>query len=99
LKAKPTRFHAFLAAGCLDRLHVVVAPVIIGGPARFNLPIEHMQEALRAPMKIHRLDDEVLFDCDLSLSARRLALQRRRCDRRGLTIVRARAYRGGADQR
>jgi diaminohydroxyphosphoribosylaminopyrimidine deaminase / 5-amino-6-(5-phosphoribosylamino)uracil reductase len=58
----------FLAAGCLDRLHVVVAPVIIGtGRPSFNLPpIERMHEALRAPMKIHRLDDEVLFDCDLS---------------------------------
>jgi diaminohydroxyphosphoribosylaminopyrimidine deaminase / 5-amino-6-(5-phosphoribosylamino)uracil reductase len=58
----------FLAAGCLDRLHVVVAPVIIGtGRPSFNLPpIERMHEALHAPMKIHRLDDEVLFDCDLS---------------------------------
>ena len=58
----------FLAAGCLDRLHVVVAPVIIGtGRPSFNLPpIERMHEALRAPMTIHRLGDEVLFDCDLS---------------------------------
>src|SRR6202035_3312609 len=58
----------FLVAGCLDRLHVVVAPIIIGsGRPSFNLPpIEHVQEALRAPMKSHQLDGEVLFDCDLS---------------------------------
>ena len=58
----------FLAAGCLDRLHVVVAPVIIGtGRPSFNLPpIERMHEALRVPMHIHQLDDEVLYDCDLS---------------------------------
>jgi diaminohydroxyphosphoribosylaminopyrimidine deaminase/5-amino-6-(5-phosphoribosylamino)uracil reductase len=58
----------FLAAGCLDRLHVIVAPTILGsGRASFALPpIERADEALRAPMRVHRLDDDVLFDCDLS---------------------------------
>lgn len=58
----------FLAARCLDRLHVVVAPIIIGsGRSGITLPpIEHADEALRTPVRIHRLDDEVLFDCDLS---------------------------------
>ncbi len=58
----------FLAAGCLDRLHVVVAPIILGsGRTGINLPpIERADQALRARMRIHRLDDEVLFDCDLS---------------------------------
>jgi riboflavin-specific deaminase-like protein len=58
----------FLAAGCLDRLHVVVAPIILGsGRASFVLPpIERADQALRAPVHVHRLDDEVLFDCDLS---------------------------------
>ena len=62
----------FLVAGCLDRLHVVVAPIIIGtGRPSFNLPpIESLQEALRAPMKIHQLDGDVLFDCDLSAQRR-----------------------------
>lgn len=59
----------FLAAGCLDRLHVVVAPVIVGsGPAGFTLaPIERMDEALRPDMRAHLLGREVLFDCDLSV--------------------------------
>ena len=58
----------FLAAGCLDRLHVVVAPIVLGsGRVGLTLPpIEHCDQALRVPMHVHRLDDEVLFDCDLS---------------------------------
>lgn len=58
----------FLAAGCLDRLHVVVAPIILGsGRASFALPpIERADQALRIPIRAHQLDDEVLFDCDLS---------------------------------
>ncbi|MPZ36614.1 MAG: riboflavin deaminase [Rhizobiales bacterium] len=64
----------FLAAGCLDRLHVVIAPMIIGaGPASVNLaPIERVDEAVRAPMRVHHLGDEVLLDCDLS--AQRIAI-------------------------
>ena len=58
----------FLTAGCLDRLHVVVAPIILGsGRASFILPpIERADQALRMPIRTHQLDDEVLFDCDLS---------------------------------
>ena len=58
----------FLAAGCLDRLHVIVAPIVLGsGRVGLTLPpIERADQALRAPMHVHRLDDEVLFDCDLS---------------------------------
>jgi riboflavin-specific deaminase-like protein len=58
----------FLAAGCLDRLHVTVAPIIFGsGKPGFILPpVERADQALRVPMRIHQLDDEVLFDCDLS---------------------------------
>jgi len=58
----------FLAANCLDRLHVVVAPVIFGsGRVGLSLPpIARADEALRVPMHVHRLDGEVLFDCDLS---------------------------------
>ena len=66
----------FLAARCLDRLHVVVAPIILGsGRTGIALPpIARADEAMRAPMHVHRLDDEVLFDCDLS--AHRVAVGR-----------------------
>jgi diaminohydroxyphosphoribosylaminopyrimidine deaminase / 5-amino-6-(5-phosphoribosylamino)uracil reductase len=58
----------FLAAGCLDRLHVMVAPLIIGSgrPGIILPPIERADQALRAPIRSFRLGDEVLFDCDLS---------------------------------
>jgi len=58
----------FMQAGCLDRLHVIVAPIIMGsGRAGFSLPaIEHMDQAVRIKMHPHPLEDEMLFDCDLS---------------------------------
>jgi riboflavin-specific deaminase-like protein len=66
----------FLTAGCLDRLHVIVAPIILGaGRASFILPpIERADQALRMPVHAHQLGDEVLFDCDLS--AQRVAVGR-----------------------
>lgn len=64
----PDTVSRFLAAGCLDRLHVIVAPIIIGsGRASVVLPaIKRADEALHVPMRAHQIDDEVLFDCDLS---------------------------------
>jgi diaminohydroxyphosphoribosylaminopyrimidine deaminase/5-amino-6-(5-phosphoribosylamino)uracil reductase len=64
----------FMQAGCLDRLHVIVAPIIMGsGRPGFSLPaIEHMDQAVRIKMHAHPLEDEMLFDCDLS--AQRIAL-------------------------
>jgi len=64
----------FLTAGCLDRLHVVVAPVIVGSglPGLALPPVESMTEALRMPIRAHLLGDEVLFDCDLSTRSRTL---------------------------
>jgi diaminohydroxyphosphoribosylaminopyrimidine deaminase/5-amino-6-(5-phosphoribosylamino)uracil reductase len=58
----------FLQAGCLDRLHLIVAPILMGsGRASLNLPaIEHMDQALRLNVHTHQLGNEVLFDCDLS---------------------------------
>jgi len=58
---------SFLSAGCLDRLHVVVAPMILGsGIAGLDLPpIADMTGALRVPMHAHALGSDVLFDCDL----------------------------------
>jgi diaminohydroxyphosphoribosylaminopyrimidine deaminase / 5-amino-6-(5-phosphoribosylamino)uracil reductase len=66
----------FLAAKCLDRLHIMVAPIILGsGRPSFSLPpIARVDEALLTPIAVHRLDDEVLFDCDLS--AQRVAVGR-----------------------
>lgn len=58
---------SFLAAGALDRLHVCVAPVIIGsGQTGICLaPIARMDQALRPRCTTYRLGEDVLFDCDL----------------------------------
>ena len=58
----------FFAAGCLDRLHVVVAPLLLGSgsPAFALAPVERCDQALRPPVRTHALGDEMLFDCDLS---------------------------------
>lgn len=66
----------FLAARCLDRLHILVAPIILGsGQSSLTLPpIERVDEAIRAPMRAHVLEEDVLLDCDLS--AQRLPIGR-----------------------
>lgn len=64
----------FLVAGCIDRLHVIVAPIILGGggPGLILPPLERADQALRMPIRVHKIEDDVLFDCDLS--AQRVAL-------------------------
>ena len=56
---------SFLRAAAVDRLHVVVAPLLIGpGRAAFQWPaIASLEQALRVSMTVHPLGDEVLFDC------------------------------------
>ncbi len=56
---------AFLAAGVLDRLHLSVAPIIIGsGPVGISLPpIDPIEHALRPRAAVHQLGKDILFDC------------------------------------
>jgi riboflavin-specific deaminase-like protein len=62
----------FLAAGALDRLHLTVAPVVIGsGRPGLSLPeIGTLDRALRPPTAVHRLGADVLFDLDLAAERR-----------------------------
>jgi len=55
----------FLTAGAIDRLHLCIAPMIIGsGPVGISLPpIDPIEHALRPRAAIHRLGQDVLFDC------------------------------------
>ncbi|HEX2652758.1 MAG TPA: RibD family protein [Xanthobacteraceae bacterium] len=58
----------FLGAGCLDRLHVMVAPIILGAgyPGLSLAPIKSVDDALRPTVRAYPFGDEVLFDCNLS---------------------------------
>jgi len=58
----------FIDGGALDRLHVLVAPFILGSgkPGLSLRPIERLADALRPAAGVHVLPDgDVLFDCDL----------------------------------
>jgi diaminohydroxyphosphoribosylaminopyrimidine deaminase / 5-amino-6-(5-phosphoribosylamino)uracil reductase len=70
----------FLQAGCLDRLHVIVAPLLLGAgrPSFAFGAIDRLEDALRPPTCVYRLGDDVLFDFDLS--ATRVPIWRERYD-------------------
>ena len=62
----------FLDARAVDRLHVLVAPVILGSgkPGLSLEPIDTLAQALRPTTHVHVLaDGDVLFDCDLRQQA------------------------------
>ena len=61
----------FMDAGVLDRLHLIVAPMIMGGGlAGLKLsPIDKLDEALRPEVTLYPLGRDVLFDCDLNKAA------------------------------
>lgn len=59
---------SFVSTRCVDRLHVLVAPMIIGsGMTGMTLPaIDGLDEAIRPEVDVHILPDgDVLFDCDM----------------------------------
>ncbi|MDM0034637.1 RibD family protein [Variovorax sp. J22P271] len=57
----------FIAQGCLDRLHLSIAPVIIGaGRPGLQLPRSAaMRDCLRPPARLFRMGADVLWDLDL----------------------------------
>lgn len=57
----------FLGDGVLDRLHVAVAPLLMGSgrPALTLDPIDTLDQALRPPCQRLPLGDDILFDFDL----------------------------------
>lgn len=61
----------FIDAGALDRLHVLVAPVLLGsGKTGLSLaPLARLSDALRPRTEVHLLPDgDVLFDCQMRVA-------------------------------
>jgi riboflavin-specific deaminase-like protein len=62
---------SFLEAGLLDRLHIAVAPLLIGEgrPAIRMAPRRLLKDCLKVQPRIYRTGEDVLFDCDLRANA------------------------------
>ena len=62
----------FLDAGLLFRLHVAIAPLIIGaGPSGLRTsPVARLADALRPETHVYGLESDVVFDCDLGSASR-----------------------------
>jgi diaminohydroxyphosphoribosylaminopyrimidine deaminase / 5-amino-6-(5-phosphoribosylamino)uracil reductase len=62
---------SFLEAGLLDRLHIAVAPLLIGQgrPAVRMSPRVHLRDCLRLHHRVYRAGLDILFDCDLRAAA------------------------------
>jgi len=58
----------FLRCDALDRLHISVAPLLIGSgrPGISLPPVAALSDALRLPVRHHRLGVDLLFDLDLT---------------------------------
>jgi len=58
---------SFLDAGLLDRLHIAVAPLLIGeGRPAVRMPAQaRLRDCLRLRHRVFRAGEDILFDCDL----------------------------------
>ncbi|MGI2035416.1 RibD family protein [Rhizobium panacihumi] len=66
-----TTIEHFLCHDLVDRLHVCIAPIIVGSglPGLSLPPIKALSQALRPKVTAYNLGSDVLFDCDLRTSA------------------------------
>lgn len=62
-----TTLSRFIDAQAIDRLHLIVAPMIMGAglPGLNLLPIEKLNQAIRPEVTVYPLGSDIVFDCDL----------------------------------
>ncbi|MEJ1964861.1 MAG: RibD family protein [Gammaproteobacteria bacterium] len=62
---------SFLEAGLLDRLHIAVAPILIGeGRPAIRIPAQvRLQDCMKLHQRVYRTGNDILFDCDLRATA------------------------------
>jgi len=62
-----TTLSRFMDAGAIDRLHLIVAPMIMGAglPGLNLLPIEKLNQAIRPEVTVYPLGSDIVFDCNL----------------------------------
>jgi riboflavin-specific deaminase-like protein len=68
IEGGPATVSAFIDAGIVDRLHLLVAPLILGsGKIGLELaPVARLAEARRPKARVYELSGgDVLFDCDM----------------------------------
>jgi riboflavin-specific deaminase-like protein len=72
----------FVDADLVDRLHVSVAPIIIGsGPAGISLaPVERLSDVRRPDVSVYNIGTDIVFDCHLRAGACRAAASAERKD-------------------
>jgi len=58
----------FLAAGCLHRLHIAVAPMLLGSgrPSVVLPPVDTLDGVVRPETAVYRLGADILFDCAIA---------------------------------
>ncbi len=61
-----------MTAGLLDRLHIAVAPLLIGeGRPAIRMPPQlRLQDCLRLQPRVYSAGSDILFDCDLRAAPR-----------------------------
>jgi riboflavin-specific deaminase-like protein len=62
----------FMEAGLLDRLHVAISPVLLGGGSSgltLPSPPEHLTDAIQPETTVFQLGSDVVFDCALRADA------------------------------
>lgn len=69
---------SFLEAGLLDRLHIAVAPLLIGEgrPAIRMAPRRLLKDCMKVKPRIYRTGEDVLFDCDLRANGETVAREK-----------------------